>query len=167
MSFAAVNTFEEQIAAFYGAPHAVATDCCTHAIELCLRDQEIKRYSVPKRTYISVPFLARKLNIDMDWRDENWKDYYYLGGTNIVDAAVLWKEKAYIPDTFMCLSFQFRKHLSLGRGGMILTDNAPAANPAGFHQVALLSEATATNAPPIPRARLPIVSIAWAFTDGT
>ena len=26
----------------------------------------------------------------------------------------------------MCLSFQFRKHLSLGRGGMILTDNLEA-----------------------------------------
>ena len=23
----------------------------------------------------------------------------------------------------MCLSFQYQKHLSLGRGGMILTDN--------------------------------------------
>ena len=27
----------------------------------------------------------------------------------------------------MCLTFQFRKHLSLGRGGMILTDNEEAA----------------------------------------
>ena len=27
----------------------------------------------------------------------------------------------------MCVSFQFRKHLSLGRGGVILTDNADAA----------------------------------------
>jgi dTDP-4-amino-4,6-dideoxygalactose transaminase len=27
----------------------------------------------------------------------------------------------------MCLSFQFQKHLSLGRGGMILTDNKEAA----------------------------------------
>ena len=27
----------------------------------------------------------------------------------------------------MCLSFQFQKHLSLGRGGMILTDNKQAA----------------------------------------
>ena len=26
----------------------------------------------------------------------------------------------------MCLSFQFQKHLSLGRGGMILTDNKDA-----------------------------------------
>ena len=27
----------------------------------------------------------------------------------------------------MCISFQFRKHLSLGRGGIILTDNLLAA----------------------------------------
>ena len=56
------------------------------------------------------------------------KDFYYLGETNIIDAAVLWRRNSYIPGTFMCLSFQFRKHLSLGRGGMILTDNKSAAN---------------------------------------
>ena len=127
MSFQAVEDFEGQVAAFFGAPHAVATDCCTHAIELCLRDQDIQWYSTPKRTYISVPFLAKKLNIDFDWRDEDWADFYYLGGTNIVDAAVLWKKGSYLPDTFMCLSFQFRKHLSIGRGGMILTDSSEAA----------------------------------------
>lgn len=43
-----------------------------------------------------------------------------------MDAAVLWRENSYVPDTFMCLSFQFQKHLSLGRGGMILTDDADA-----------------------------------------
>jgi dTDP-4-amino-4,6-dideoxygalactose transaminase len=127
MSFQAVENFERQVATFFGAPHAVATDCCTHAIELCLRDQNTQWYSTPKRTYISVPFLAKKLNIDFDWRDEDWADFYYLGGTNIVDAAVLWKKDSYLPDTFMCLSFQFRKHLSLGRGGMILTDSSKAA----------------------------------------
>ena len=37
------------------------------------------------------------------------------------------EKDSYISDTFMCLSFQFRKHLSLGRGGMILTDNEEAA----------------------------------------
>jgi hypothetical protein len=82
---------------------------------------------VPKRTYISVPFLADKLGISFDWREEDWQDYYYLGGTNIIDAAVLWKKNSYIPGTFMCLSFQFRKHLSLGRGGMILTDDEESA----------------------------------------
>ena len=123
MSFESVKEFERQIADFFGAPYAIATDCCTHGIELCLRHKEIKHYTVPKRTYISVPFLANKLGISFEWREEEWKDYYYLGGTNIIDAAVLWKRDSYIPNTFMCVSFQFKKHLSLGRGGIILTDD--------------------------------------------
>jgi len=123
MSFEEIERFEQEIAKFYGAPYAVAVDCCTHALELCLRHQQIKHYTVPKRTYISVPFLADKLGITFEWRDEEWQDYYYLGGTNIIDAAVLWEENSYIPNTFMCVSFQFRKHLSLGRGGIILTDS--------------------------------------------
>ena len=127
MSFEVITKFEKEIAAFFGSPYAVAVDCCTHAIELCLRHQEVRHYTVPKNTYISVPFLARKLNIDFEFRDEDWKDFYYLGGTNIIDAAVLWKKDSYIPYSFMCVSFQFRKHLSLGRGGVILTDNAEAA----------------------------------------
>ena len=128
MSFDAVKQFETKIAEFFGAPCAIATDCCTHALELCLREQNIQRYTIPKRTYISVPFLAKKLNIEFEWRTEDWKNFYYLGGTNIIDAAVLWAPNSYIADTFMCLSFQFRKHLSLGRAGIILTDNQEAAN---------------------------------------
>ena len=123
MSFNSVELFEKEIANFFGSPYAIAVDCCTHAIELCLRLKDVKHYTVPKRTYISVPFLAKKLNIEFDWRDEEWQDYYYLGGTNIIDAAVLWRENSYIPNTFMCISFQYRKHLSLGRGGIILTDS--------------------------------------------
>ena len=128
MSYESVGYFEKVIADYFGAPQAVAVDCCTHALELCLRHQEVKHYTVPKRTYISVPFLANKIGIDFDWREEDWQDYYYLGGTNIIDAAVLWEANSYIPGTFMCLSFQLRKHLSLGRGGMILTDDTKAAN---------------------------------------
>ena len=127
MSFESIREFERQVANYFGSPHAVAVDCCTHAVELCMRHQDVKHFSVPKRTYISIPFLANKLNIEFDWRDEKWKDYYYIGNTNIIDAAVLWKKDSYIPNTFMCLSFQFRKHLSLGRGGMILTDNEQAS----------------------------------------
>jgi len=127
MSFESIREFERQVANYFGSPHAVAVDCCTHAVELCMRHQDVKHFSVPKRTYISIPFLANKLNIEFDWRDEKWKDYYYIGNTNIIDAAVLWKKDSYIPNTFMCLSFQFRKHLSLGRGGMILTDSEQAS----------------------------------------
>ena len=127
MSFDVITEFEDKIANFFGSKYAIAVDCCTHAIELCLRYNKIKNYTVPKRTYISVPFLASKLGISFSWRDEEWKDYYYLGGTNIIDAAVLWKPNSYKKNTFMCLSFQYRKHLSLGRGGMILTDDEKAA----------------------------------------
>ena len=112
MSFQVIADFENKIAEFYGSPYAVAIDCCTHGIELCLRYNEIEYFTVPKRTYLSVPFLGDKIGIEWDWKNEDWDDYYYLGETNIIDAAVLWKENSYIPNTFMCLSFQFQKHLS-------------------------------------------------------
>ena len=121
--FPSVEEFENKIADFFGAPYAVAVDCCTHGLELCLRHLGVKHYTVPKRTYISVPFLAKKLNISFDWKDEHWEDYYYLGDTNIIDAAVLWRKDSYVPNTFMCISFQYKKHLSLGKGGIILTNS--------------------------------------------
>ena len=123
MSFDNVKKFEEEIASFFGSPYAVAVDCCTHGIELCLRYKNVKKMIVPVHTYISVPLLSKKLNIELEWKEEDWLDYYYIGDTNIIDAAVLWKKDSYIPNTFMCVSFQFRKHLSLGRGGAILCDN--------------------------------------------
>jgi len=131
MSFEVIKTFENKIAEFFGAPFAVAVDCCTHGLELCLRYQNFSYINVPRHTYISVPFLSKKLGIQLKWTDEKWKDYYYLtnheGFDPIIDAAILWKEDSYIPRSFMCISFQFRKHLSLGRGGIILTDNKDAA----------------------------------------
>ncbi len=122
-----VKDFEDKVAKFFGAKYAVAVDSCTHGLELCLRMQKIKELCVPKRTYISVPFLANKLGIPLKWKEESWQDYYFIEGTNIADAAVLWRKGSYVPNTFMCLSFQFQKHLSLGRGGMILTDNKQAS----------------------------------------
>lgn len=126
MSFVKTLEFEEKVAKFFGSPYAIAVDSCTHGVELCLRYTNSKKISVPKRTYLSIPFLAEKLNIEREWRDENWVDYYYLTD-RVVDAAVLWKKDSYVPNTFMCLSFQFQKHLNLGRGGMILCDDKEAA----------------------------------------
>jgi dTDP-4-amino-4,6-dideoxygalactose transaminase len=125
MSFDTIKEFENKIAEFYGAPYAIAVDSCTHGIELCLRYTGEQKINVPRRTYLSVPMLANKLGIELEWRNENWEDYYTLnyGDKRIIDAAVLWKENSYIPNTFMCVSFQYQKHLSLGRGGIILCDN--------------------------------------------
>lgn len=127
MSFKQVTLFENKIAEFYGAPYAVAVDCCTHGLELCLRYSKENYFLVPKHTYLSVPMLAEKLNIKRTFIDDEWENYYYITD-NIIDAAVYWKENSYIHGTFMVLSFQFQKHLSLGRGGMILTDKKEAAH---------------------------------------
>lgn len=124
MTFSVVEQFENEIAKYFNATYAVATDCCTHAIELCLRYKNIQKVSCPKHTYLSVPMTFEKLGLDWSWTPRSsWQDFYYLKDTNIIDAAVYWKENGYIPGTFMCLSFQFKKHLSLGRGGAILCDN--------------------------------------------
>ena len=126
MSFKPIKDFEEAVAEYFGAPYAVATDCCTHALELCLRLENASSITVPKHTYISVPMLSIKLGLELKWKDEAWLDYYYLTD-NIVDAAVLWKKESYVPGSFMCISFQFKKHLSLGRGGVILLDDKQKA----------------------------------------
>lgn len=134
LDFSVVSEFEDKVAEFFGAKYAIAVDSCTHGIELCLRHKDAKHMFSPKQTYISVPFLSNKLGIDLIWTDQQWQDWYTVWGegeegltrileNRIIDAAVLWKKDSYLPGTFMCLSFQYQKHLSLGRGGMILCDN--------------------------------------------
>jgi dTDP-4-amino-4,6-dideoxygalactose transaminase len=119
MNFETVIEFEKKIAEFFGAPYAVAVDSCTHSIELCLRYKNATYINCPVHTYLSVPMLADKLNIKLFWKNIEWKEYYEVH-PNIFDAAVLWRKDSYLSGTFMCLSFQYQKHLSLGRGGMIL-----------------------------------------------
>lgn len=125
--FKIVNQFEQQIANFFGATYAVSTDCCTHAVELSLIYTKAKSASVPTHTYLSIPMTMNKLNLDWAWKEEEWTNYYYVTN-NVIDAAVLWKPNSYIQGTLMCVSFQYRKHLSLGRGGVILCDNYQSYN---------------------------------------
>lgn len=126
LNFNTVAEFENQIAQYFGAPYAVAVDSCTHGVELCLRYTNADYIRVPKNTYLSIPFLAFKLEIDLFWKNENWSEYYYVTD-KVIDAAVLWRRDSYVPGTFMNLSFQYQKHLSLGRGGVILLDSQSAA----------------------------------------
>tara|TARA_B100000287_G_scaffold340553_1_gene327012 strand:- start:278 stop:868 length:591 start_codon:yes stop_codon:yes gene_type:complete len=123
VSWNSVFKFESLISRWFGSSYGIAVDSCTHGVELCLRYIGIDEIEVPKRTYLSIPFLSNKLNVPLKWKDEDWRDYYEIGNSGVYDAAVLWRENSYIPNTMMCLSFQFQKHLSLGRGGMILLDD--------------------------------------------
>lgn len=121
-----VTEFENRIAEFFGAPHAVAVDSCTHGLELCLRYQQATFISPPHKTYLSVPMLATKMNLTLFWINTKWTECYSIG-CGIYDAATMWRKDSYLPGTFMCLSFQYQKHLSLGRGGMILCPDAESA----------------------------------------
>lgn len=118
-----VDHFEKLIADFFGAPYAVAVDCCTHALELSLRLDEVQGpLSIPAYTYMSVPMMLDKLGIQYYLNNDQWKRYYHLNFETI-DAAALWTPGSYRPGTRMCISFQFKKPLPIGRGGVILLDD--------------------------------------------
>jgi dTDP-4-amino-4,6-dideoxygalactose transaminase len=129
-----IEQLEHKIAEYFGAPYAVAVDCCTHGIELCLRLHDEGepdfpyQFTCPPHTYLSVPMTFEKLNLDWNFVDNRWEKYYTIGNTNIIDAAVLWEKDSYIPSSIMCVSFQLKKHLSLGKGGIILLDCAEDAD---------------------------------------
>lgn len=123
-----ITQFESEISNFYNSNYAIVTDSCTHAIELCLRYTNAANIDLPKHSYLSIPMTAMKLGIQWKWSNNRWHDYYYLENTNIIDSAVYWKENGYVSGSLMCLSFQFKKHLSLGRGGAILTNSVQEYN---------------------------------------
>lgn len=119
-----VDHFEKLVADFFGSPYAVATDCCTHAIELSvIVSDSVDSVAIPRWTYMSIPMMFDKLKIPYRLTSEQWQDYYQISPLPVYDAAVAWKENSYIPGSLMCLSFQFKKHLPIGRGGMILLDD--------------------------------------------
>jgi hypothetical protein len=63
------------------------------------------------------------LNIPYQLVDLRWYASYRLDPYKIVDAATLFKQNSYEAGTHMVVSFQFQKHLPIGRGGMIFLDN--------------------------------------------
>ena len=128
MGFEKISEFESALAKFTGAPYAVMTDCCTHAIELCLRVDRVKRCSIPAHTYLSVPMTLHKLDIMFDYTDIEWLGEYQLTGTRVWDSARLLKQDMYRAGMLQCLSFGYDKPLSIGRGGAVLTDDVEVYN---------------------------------------
>ena len=123
MGFEKIAEFESALAKFTGAPYAVMTDCCTHAIELCLRYDKIQRVAFPAHTYLSIPMTMHKLGITYNYTDKLWTGEYQFIGTRIWDSARLLKEGMYREGQLQCLSFGHDKPLSIGRGGAVLTDD--------------------------------------------
>ncbi len=123
MGFEKIAEFEQALAKFAGAPYAVMTDCCTHAIELCLRFDKVSRVLFPAHTYLSIPMTMHKLGIEYSYSDKLWTGEYQFIGTRIWDSARLLKEGMYRKGQLQCLSFGYTKPLEIGRGGAILTDD--------------------------------------------
>ena len=118
-----VETFENKLADFTGAPYVVTTDCCTHAIELCFRLLEIKTCKFSAYTYISVPMTMSLLSVDYELSDIEWHGEYQFLGTPVWDSARCLKPGMYRHGQYQCLSFGHGKPLDNVRGGAILLDN--------------------------------------------
>lgn len=123
----AISIFEKKVAEFAGAKYAIAVDCCSHGLFLCLKYSKFNGLiKIPEQTYISVPMQIIHAGLYPVFESIKWYGIYQLKPTNIWDAATRWKKGMYIPDTLMILSFQIKKRIPIGRGGMILTDNKDA-----------------------------------------
>lgn len=125
MPFKVVEEFEQAIAKYAGAPYAVAVDSCTNALFLCLKYCNIdnKTITIPSKTYISVPCSIIHAGGKVKFKNIKWKGCYQLAPLPVYDSAKRFKKNMYIKDTLYCLSFHAKKHIPIGKGGMILTDD--------------------------------------------
>lgn len=126
MSFKALFDFESALAEYTGAPYAVVTDGCTHALELCFRHDNIKHTRFTAYTYLSVPMLMYHLGIRFELTDEEWVGEYSFLNTRIWDSARRLEPGMYRPGQMQCLSFGWTKPLQLGKIGAILLDDREA-----------------------------------------
>ena len=125
--FEKITEFEQALAKYTGAKYAVMTDCCTHAIELCFRYDKVHVCAFPAFTYLSIPQLMARLNINHIMMDEpGWTGEYPFLGTRIWDSARLLRPNMYRPGYLQCVSFGYGKPLQIGRGGAILLDDSDA-----------------------------------------
>ena len=122
-----VDIFEKKIAKYAGSKYAVSVDCCTDALFLCLKYLKAdKTVIIPSKTWISVPCTIIHAGCKIKFKDIEWSGAYKLEPYPIYDGAVRMKKNMYKKDTFHCLSFHIRKHIPIGKGGMILTDDKKA-----------------------------------------
>lgn len=122
-----IRQFERTIAKHCGAPYGVAVESCSAALFLSCLYLKVKNVTIPKRTYYSVPFGIVHAGGAVIFENKKWRGEYSLKPYPIVDSAVRFKRGMYRPGELRCLSFQYSKHIPIGRGGMILTDDKKAA----------------------------------------
>lgn len=121
--FDTIYEFEKELSNFTGAPYVITTDCCTHAIEMCLRYKKVKKTKFTAFTYLSIIMTMHKINVEYELIPEKWTGEYRFYGTDIWDSARRLEPNMYRSGMMQCLSFGHTKPLDINRGGAILLDN--------------------------------------------
>jgi dTDP-4-amino-4,6-dideoxygalactose transaminase len=124
--------FEQSLCDYTGSPYAVTIDNQSNALFLALMYENIKGQTIkiPSRTYPSVPCEIIHAGGKVEFEKMEGltlKGAYQLYPTKVWDSALRFTTGMYTPNTHMCLSFTGPyKHLKLGKGGAILTDDYEA-----------------------------------------
>lgn len=129
-SFFVVREFEKAVAEFAGASHAIAVNTGTSALFLSMKYAAdklgVKVVTMPAHTFVSVPMAAIHAGLQVNFEDKAWSGTYVIEPLNVIDGALRFRRGMY-KGGLHCLSFQARKLLNIGEGGMILTDDSDAA----------------------------------------
>ncbi len=129
-----IDMFEDKVAKFSGSKYAVAVDCCSHGLFLALKYYEFlgipkETLTIPSHTYVSAPMQILNSNNKVKFENIEWTGLYQLKPYNIYDGAVRWTKNMYVGnDALQIVSFQYKKRIPIGKGGIILTDNEEAYN---------------------------------------
>jgi dTDP-4-amino-4,6-dideoxygalactose transaminase len=130
-AYQVVRDFEQALCDYTGAPYAVTVDNCSNALFLALMFVGVKDkvVTIPKHTYMSVPCSIIHAGGWVKFVDSppELTGAYPLYPTAVIDSALRFTADMYVGASLMCLSFTGPyKHLKLGKGGAILTDNEAA-----------------------------------------
>lgn len=130
--YAVIDEFEKTLAEYAGSQYGVAVESCTAALFLSLeyrkhkmRTKYIGSVGIPSLTYPGVACSIIHAGGHVLFTDKMWEGVYELHPFNIWDGALRFCRNMYMGGLH-CLSFHVKKHLPIGRGGMILTDDVEA-----------------------------------------
>ena len=84
--------------------------------------------TIPKHTYVSAPMQIIHAGCKVKFEDLEWSGVYQLKPYPIWDGAVRWQKGMFVggDDALQVVSFQIKKRIPIGKGGIIMTNNKEA-----------------------------------------
>tara|TARA_R110002110_G_scaffold31794_1_gene111412 strand:- start:394 stop:894 length:501 start_codon:yes stop_codon:yes gene_type:complete len=83
---------------------------------------------IPAKTYVSVPMQIMHAGCTAKFEDVEWSGVYQMKPYPLYDSAVRWRKGMFVggDDSLQVISFQIKKRIPIGRGGVILMDSKEA-----------------------------------------